>query len=160
MVQSLEDVEQLSQNFFYTPIGNRSYGVNRAHDFGLEFNAYVTSWNKNGVFIPQIESVTAVENIDDIISHEAVDGVMVGPYDLSGSLGVPGQTNAKIVKEACEKVIAACKQYNKGCCTQIQKPTKEIVSESIKDGYSFLILGSDLFILSEWAINTSKLFRK
>lgn len=159
MVQDIEDIENLSRNFYYTPTGNRSYGVNRAHDFGLKFDTYVNNWNNRGVFIPQIESVTAVENIDNIVSHEAVDGVMVGPYDLSGSLGVPGQTTSKVVKEACQKVIAACKQHMKGCCTQIQTPTKESISESIKNGYTFIILGSDLFILSDWATKTSNLFK-
>lgn len=154
MVESLVDVEKLVESFYYTPIGQRSYGVNRAHHYGLQFNRYIESWNDNGIFIPQIESIKGVENIDEIIAHPMVDAVMVGPYDLSGSLGVPGDTNCEIVRDACSEIIEACRRVGKGCCTQIQNPTSKNIQDALHAGYTFTFLGSDLFILSEWAKST------
>ena len=45
------------------PVGQRSYGVNRAHGYGFDFDDYTQSWNDSGVFIAQVETITAVENI-------------------------------------------------------------------------------------------------
>ena len=57
--------------------------------------------------IIQIESMTAVENIEEILKIKELDAVMVGPYDISGSLNVPGQTAHPEVRKACKKVIEA-----------------------------------------------------
>ncbi len=62
-------------------------------------------------FIAQIEAVGAVENIDEILNFKEVDGVMVGPYDISGSLKIPGQLDHPKVVAASKKVIQACKKY-------------------------------------------------
>lgn len=58
--------------------------------------------------IVMIESKQAVDNIEDILAVEGVDGVFIGPYDMSGSYGVTGQTDHPLVLEACHKVVRAC----------------------------------------------------
>ena len=151
MVNSEEQVNALAEQFFFTPKGSRSFGVNRAHGYGLMFSEYINSWNETGIFIPQIESKEAIENIESIVAHPAVDGVMIGPYDLSGSFGVPGETQHPKVRTACEKVIQACVKHGKGCCTQLQDTRISAINQAKEDGYTFFILGSDLFILSEWS---------
>ena len=70
-------------------------------------------WNQNSSFIIQVESIQAVNNIEKLLSFDEVDGVMVGPYDISGSLGFPGQTDHPKVIEASKKVITACEKYSK-----------------------------------------------
>lgn len=157
MVQNARDVEALVDSMYFTPLGKRSYGVNRAHNYGLNFDQYIESWNEKCVLIPQIESVEAVDNIDEIVAHDCVDAAMVGPYDLSGSLGVPGQTESALVLDACEKVIEACKKAGKGCCTQIQTPTEKNIKFALDKGFTFTILGSDLFIVADWAKKTTDL---
>ena len=57
-----------------------------------------------------IESKKAVENIDEILAVPGVDGVFIGPYDMSGSYGIPGQTGDPLVTGACDQVVAACKK--------------------------------------------------
>ena len=54
-----------------------------------------------------------MENIEDLVTHPEVDGVMIGPYDISGSLGVPGQVDHDKVIEASMKVIESCKKHGK-----------------------------------------------
>ena len=76
---------------------------------------------------------------------------MIGPMDLSGSLGIPGQTNHPDVIEASKKVIKACKKYGKSCGTQVSDTTDKAVNELFDLGYTFAILGSDLFVLWRWA---------
>ena len=70
----------------------------------------------------QVESIEAVNNIEELLAFDEIDAVMVGPYDISGSLGVPGQLNHPKVLEASKKVIDACEKYGKSCGTQLNDP--------------------------------------
>ena len=159
MVETSEEVNKISKYLKYPPIGNRTYGVNRAHSFGLNFKDYVNNWNEESILIVQIESKQGVKNIESIVSDPNVDGVMIGPYDLSGSLGVPGETSHPDVVDASKKVIEMCKQYNKSCATQISDPNLKNINKAIDEGYTFIILSSDLFVLSNWAQNMKKTIR-
>ena len=76
---------------------------------------------------------------------------MIGPYDLSGSLGVPGEINHPRVIDAAKSVIQTCQKYNKSCGTQISNPDRRNINDAIKEGYTFIILSSDLFVLSNWS---------
>ena len=160
MVETFEEVEKISKYLKYPPMGIRTFGINRAQDFGLNFENYVESWNENSILIIQIESKKGLENIDLITKHKSIDGIMIGPYDLSGSLGFPGELNNPVVDNACLKIIEACHNENISCGTQISIPTEKNIQEAIKKGYNFIILGSDLFILSEWSRRTSETMSK
>ena len=159
MVESVDEVGMISNYLKYPPLGRRTFGVNRAQDFGLNFDNYVSSWNDESILIIQIESKKGLENIDQITKHKCIDGIMIGPYDLSGSLGLPGEINHPTVENACLKIIEACRENNVSCGTQISIPTRENINDSINKGYSFIILGSDLFVLSEWSRTMNKTIR-
>lgn len=160
MVNNKQEIENLIQHIYYSPIGNRSYGVNRAHGYGFALNQYFSEWNKSASFIIQVESIEAVNNIEDLLSFEEVDGVMIGPMDLSGSLGVPGQTDHPSVIEASKKVIQMCEKYNKSCGTQVSETSEKAINELFGLGYTFAILGSDLFVLWRWAEEMKLIMKK
>ncbi len=160
MVNSAEDVKELLSYIKFPPRGNRSYGVNRAHGYGLDFHRYVNEWNDCSSFIIQVESIEAVNNIDELLDFEDVDGVMIGPYDISGSLGVPSQTSHPKVIEASKKVIKACEKWRKSCGTQVSVASMESVQQLFDQGYTYAILESDLFILSNWTENMKKLIER
>ncbi|MDC0239177.1 aldolase/citrate lyase family protein [Candidatus Thioglobus sp.] len=160
MVNNKEELQNIIQNIYYPPIGNRSYGVNRAHDYGFSLNEYFSEWNESTSFIIQIESIEAVNNIDDLLEFDEVDGVMIGPMDLSGSLGIPGQTNHPSVIEASKKVIKACEKYQKSCGTQVSDTTEKAIEDLFDLGYTFAILGSDLFVLWRWAEKMKNIMEK
>ena len=160
MVESYEEVEEISKNIKYPPIGKRTFGINRAQNYGLNFENYVDSWNDESILIIQIESKKGLENIDIIAKHKSIDGIMIGPYDLSGSLGFPGEINNPIVNEACLKIIDTCKTNKISCGTQISIPTEKNIKDAISKGYNFIILGSDLFVLSDWSKRTSETMSK
>jgi len=151
MVNTSEEVEVIINYIKYPPVGNRSYGVNRAHAYGFDFEEYIECWNSTSSFIIQVESIQAVENIDNLLAFDEIDGVMVGPYDISGSLGVPGQTSHPLVIEASKKVIKACEKAGKSCGTQVADVTESSVQVLFDMGYTYAILGSDLFVLWKWA---------
>lgn len=151
MVQNPEDVQKMIAWAKYPPLGRRGFGVSRAQGYGFDFKDYTQSWNDSSILIGQIESIGAVEQIDDILSSAELDGVMVGPYDISGSLGIPGQIEHKKVIDASLRVIAACKKKGKACGTQIVEPTAEKIRNAFKSGFTFVILSSDVFLLWKWA---------
>lgn len=159
MVNKPEEVQSLINDIKYPPLGKRSYGVNRAQAYGFDFDRYISNWNKESIFMIQVESIEAVENIESLVGFEEVDAVMIGPLDISGSLGVPGQTSHPLVIEASKKVINACKKYGKSCGTQVADSNMKSVQDLFDLGYTFAILGSDLFVLWKWAEEMKKLIK-
>ena len=97
----------------------------------------------------QVETIDAVKQIEPIVAHPAVDGVMVGPYDLSGSLGVPGQLAHPSVRAAARRVVAACAAGSKSCGIHLVRPRLEAIRAHLAEGFTFLILGSDIFNLAQ-----------
>ena len=157
MVNNYAQIEAISNFIKYPPLGERTYGVNRAHSYGLEFDSYVKNWNEESILIIQIESQEGVDNIEEITSHPSVDGVMIGPYDLSGSYGIPGDINNDIIQRASIKVIDACKRNGKSCGTQISEVNLENTTNVFNLGYTFIIMASDLFAITKWAKETKNL---
>ena len=151
MVKTADDVRNLINWSKYPPEGSRSFGIARGQGYGFDFDNYTANWNKVSSLIVQIESMQGVDNIEDILSCEGVDGAMIGPYDLSGSLGIPGQINHKDVVAAGQKVIAACKRSGKACGTHIIEPDSRTIADALKHGYTFIVLASDIFILWKWS---------
>ena len=159
-VSTRKDVEQLASWCKYPPIGTRSYGVARAQGYGFAFDEYVRTWNDRSALVIQIESIQAVEAAETLLRHEAVDGAMIGPYDISGSLGLPGQLDHPRVRAACERFVAACRNAAKGCGTQLIEPTAARVAATLEAGYTFIVLASDVFVLWKWSEQMRSLVRR
>ena len=157
MVETPDQVAHLIDCIKYPPLGRRTYGVNRAHGYGLDFDAYIDTWNSSSIFLLQIESSLGVQNIHKLLAFDEVDGVMIGPLDLAGSLGVPGQTKHPLVLEASQTVIEACKQFGKSCGTQVADANSSEIDFLFDLGYSYAILGSDLFVLTKWVSDMQSL---
>ncbi len=160
MVNTCAEAEEQVRLQKFPPLGQRSYGINRAHGYGFDFKPYIDTWNESGVLIVQVESITGVKNIKDLVKVPGLDAVMVGPYDISGSLGVPGETNHPKVLEATRCVVEACADSGISCMTQIADVQRDAVEDAFEQGYTSVILGSDLFILWKWAADMKSLISK
>jgi 2-keto-3-deoxy-L-rhamnonate aldolase RhmA len=112
-VSTTAELDEIARAALYPPLGERSIGLTRAHGYGLRFTEYLTS--KSYAIIIQIESVAGVENAAALIKHSAVDAVIIGPYDLSSSYGVPGLIDSPVVAGSIASVLALCKQAGKPC---------------------------------------------
>ena len=154
-----EEVARIADWFLYPPEGKRGYGVGRAQGYGFSFARYTSGWNRRGILLIQIENIEGVETAERLLAHPAVDGAMVGPYDISGSLGIPGQLDHPRVQEACAEIIRACRKQGKACGTQIVEPTPARVRAALQRGYTFVMLASDVFILWKWGEGMGKIIR-
>ncbi len=150
-VATSEEVEAVIGWVKYPSRGRRGYGIARGQGYGFDFAEYTSTWNEVSTVIVQIESIQAVENIDKILSYDEIDAVMIGPYDISGSLGIPGQIEHKKVKDAAQRVIDACIRHSKSCGTQVTEPDLKNVEEQFNSGFTFVVLASDIFLLWKWS---------
>ncbi len=112
-VSTTAELDEIARAALYPPRGERSIGLTRAHGYGLRFHEYLS--HKSYAIIIQIESVAGVENAAALIEHPVVDAVIIGPYDLSSSFGVPGAIDSKQVAGAINSVLTLCKQAGKPC---------------------------------------------
>ena len=133
----------------YSPEGSRGVGLARAHGYGLNFQEYVDSANEQVTVIVQAEHARAVENIEDIARVPGVDAVLVGPYDLSASLGKMGQVDDPVVVQAIEHVTVTCRDA--GIPLGIFGVTLDAVRPWIERGFTLLVVGVDLMLLAQAA---------
>lgn len=150
-VRTTEEVQRIVSWCKYPPVGQRGYGISRAQGYGFDFDATSADWNQRSTLIIQIESQEGAEDAEELLENPSVDGVMVGPYDISGSLGIPGQIDHPRVAAACAKVVEACRKKGKACGTQLVDPTQERITAAFQNGYTFVVLSSDVFVLWKWS---------
>ena len=115
MVETKEIAETLVKYSKYQPVGGRGYTAGGGHtDYkGGKHSELMEQGNAKVIAIAQIETRQSVENAEDIASVEGIDVLLIGPNDLSLSLGIPGDMMNPIELEAIAKVAAACKKYGK-----------------------------------------------
>jgi 2-dehydro-3-deoxyglucarate aldolase/4-hydroxy-2-oxoheptanedioate aldolase len=158
LVNSPEEARRSVEFAKYPPLGSRSVGVGRAHDYGLKFKQYVDSANDSVALIIQIEHIRAVENLDEILSTQGIDGVFIGPYDLSASMGLMGQVEHPRVQEAVSLVRRSCQQ--KGIPVGAFSMTSEGAIEHLRSGCGFVAVGTDLYFLSQAAKEALETIRR
>lgn len=129
----------------YAPLGARGVGLARAHGYGMSFQDYVESANDQVAVVVQAEHKEAVENIEAIVQVEGVDAVLLGPYDLSASLGKMGQIDATEVIEAIEHITQTCLKANMPL--GYFGVTAEAVKPYIDKGYTLIVSGVDTLLL-------------
>lgn len=151
MVNTKADAELAVSMCKYPPQGTRGVGLARAQGYGKDFDSYVTNANEHTLVIVQIEHIDAVNNIDDILSVPGIDGTFIGPYDLSMSLGVPGQLSHPSVVAAKEKVLKAvlAKKLAAGIHYVQPSTAEEDCAAGIKEGYTFIAVGTDILFLGD-----------
>jgi len=151
MVKSKEDALEAIDYAKYPPVGKRGVGLFRAQKYGLGFDEYKNWVNEELVIIAQIEHIKAVENIEEIINTEGIDGVIIGPYDLSGSMGYPGEYERSDVKKAIEDVLLACKKNSVPSGFHVIESDSSKLKERIAQGCTFLAYSLDFFFLGDSA---------
>lgn len=157
-VHNAGQVEQLVRWGRYFPAGSRGLGFGRAQGYGLKVGEYLETANESILLSVQAESAEAVQNIESIVRVQGLDAVLVGPYDLSASMGLPGQVDHPDVKAAIQRVAEACQQV--GMPTGIFGLTAEAVKPYIERGFRFIVAGVDTVMLGKAAQSLLNQLRK
>lgn len=151
-VNSVQEAKDAVSAVKYPPKGTRGVGLARAQGYGIDFEDYKKWNNNNSIVIVQIENILGVENLEGIISVEGVDGFIVGPYDLSASLGVPGEfENPKYLQamDTINKVINKSSTIAAGF--HVVPLETGMVLDKIKEGYCFLAYSLDSLFIADYA---------
>ena len=153
MINTKADAELAVSMTKYPPLGSRGVGVARAQGYGNNFDAYVTNANADTLLLVQIEHREAVENIENILSVTGIDGVFIGPYDLSLSLGIPGKLNHPDILAAKQKVLTATLAHGLIAGMHFVQPQTAAsdCQKAISEGYRFIALGTDILFLGDSA---------
>jgi 2-dehydro-3-deoxyglucarate aldolase/4-hydroxy-2-oxoheptanedioate aldolase len=145
LVNTREEAEYAVRAMKYPPAGERGAGLGRAQCYGLHMGEYLQTANDEVQTLVMIEHVQAVENIEGILAVKGVDSVMVGALDLSGSMGLLGQTSHASVEGAVQRVLAACKKARVPC--GIITTDSDAANRRIREGFTNIILGIDILTL-------------
>ena len=151
MVNTRADAELAVKAIKYPPLGFRGVGLARAQGYGQTFNDYVARANDDSLLIVQIEHIDAVRNIDEICSVPGIDGTFIGPYDLSMSMGIPGQLDHPDVARARRRVLEATLARGLTAGIHLVHPDRAAASIGtvIAEGYRFIALGTDILFLGD-----------
>jgi 2-keto-3-deoxy-L-rhamnonate aldolase RhmA len=142
-VSTAAEVDEIARAALYPPRGERSVGIARAQGYGTRFEECLRT--QDYAIVVQIETAAGVRNAEAIIGHAAVDAVVIGPYDLSGSFGIPGKIEAPEVVAGIASVQALCKKAGKPC--GIFAAAAEKAKAYADAGFDLIAVGMDCSIL-------------
>lgn len=146
-VNTAEQAANVVQWARYAPQGSRGVGLARAHGYGRRFKEYVETANDRTVVVVQAEHIQAVENIEAIVKVPGVDAVLLGPYDLSASLGKMGQIDDPTVVAAIDRVTEVCQRAKMPL--GYFGVTAAAVQPFIERGYTLITAGVDSLMLGQ-----------
>jgi len=153
-VNSAEEAERIVRMCKYPPRGTRGVGIGRAHGYGLKFKEYVAKANDDIAVILQAENTNAVENIAEIVQVPDIDAVLIGPYDLSASMGKMGSINDDEVQAAIASVTECCRDA--GIPLGIFADSAESAAPFIEQGYTLIAISTDCLHMVQGARATLK----
>jgi 2-dehydro-3-deoxyglucarate aldolase len=151
MVKTAAEARAAVREAKYPPRGTRGFGYARANLYGADFAAHIASANDQIAMVMQIEHKDAIAELDAILEVDGVDGLFIGPLDLSGSMGIPGQLEHPQMQAALERYRDACRAHGKAAGLHIIRPTEDAIRRAVEQGYTLLALGLDNVFMEQAA---------
>lgn len=125
----------------------RGVGYCRANVFGRDFDDYRQNVAGQIFLVAQIENIRAVENLESMLAHPRLDAIMVGPYDLSGSMGLTGRFDDPAFRAVMERISQCCRRMGKPMGLHIVQPDPHALEREIAAGCRFIAYGIDSVFL-------------
>lgn len=154
MVPQVNDVQQAKEVIFhakYPPAGNRGAALRRAHSLYRKGSPaeYMKQANEDTIIAVQAETPESIQNLEGIASVPGIDIIFVGPFDLSISMGFPGEVNHPREVEAIERVVSICRR--RGLTAGIHLFDVSTIRMWIEKGMRFVSYSSDVSFLADAA---------
>ena len=146
MVESEEQAKLIADSCKYPPVGRRGAAFTISHDdyTGGDVAAKQQHLNENTLLIAQIETAGGLENVEKIAQVDGINVLWIGQYDLSNSLGIPGQFDHPRFSEAVDRVISAADANDKA--GGYMPLSIEDAQLRIDQGFRCLAYGGDLWL--------------
>jgi len=147
MVESAVQLITVRDACRWPPAGTRGVGFSRANLFGKHFEAYREE-AQAPLLVAMIEHSRAVEGIEEILAVEGLDAILIGPYDLSASMGCTGQFDDPVFIATMERIRTLCHQANTHCGVHVVMPDADELKQRINEGYRFIAYSIDSVFLN------------
>lgn len=147
MIGSVAAAQAALDAVYYPPRGRRGVGLARAQGYGAKFAEYLAAVDEHGVVVLQIEHFEAVKSLPAILSVPGVDATIIGPYDLSASMGKPGRYDDPDVALVLEEYERVSLQHGIPMGYHVVETEPERVTARIARGYRFLGYSVDFLFL-------------
>lgn len=144
-IYTAEQVKSIVSACRYPPLGTRGIAGGRAHKYGLDFMDTLQRSNEQVLVFVQIETKEAVDNVDEIMAIEGLDGVLVGPADLSAALGKTLDFETAEFHQAIDKILASAKKFGKPAGFYCNSPQE--AKQRFAQGFKFANICNDASIL-------------
>jgi 2-dehydro-3-deoxyglucarate aldolase len=148
-IESANEVRKIHDAIYYYPKGNRGVAYSRSNVYGANFKKYLKNSKKN-LIIGMIETKLGVDNLKSILNCKLLNGVFIGPYDLSSSLGAPGNFKTKKFKNALSNILKISKEFKIPCGIHVLDKKLKNYKKIIKKGYSFIAYMTDSITISNY----------
>ena len=155
MIENAEQLMMVQNACCWPPVGTRGVGFSRANIFGKNFESYKKE-AQSPLLIAQIEHINAVNNLDEILQVNGLDAIIVGPYDLSASMGITGEFDSQEFTDIMDSIINCCKKHHLPCGDHVVQPNSKLLKKRISEGYRFLAYSIDAVFL----YNSTQLINK
>jgi len=146
-VETATQLESLIAACKWPPAGARGVGFSRANLYGKYFDNYKVESQMSFV-VAQVESAIAVASIAEIATVHGLDAIMIGPYDLSASLGRTGDLRHPEVQTAIQQVMTACRSIGVASGIHVVQPSPSDLNDAIAAGHRFIAYGTDMLFLA------------
>ncbi|MDP8924751.1 MAG: aldolase/citrate lyase family protein [Chloroflexota bacterium] len=146
LVESVEQARMIVRSAKYPPVGRRGAAFGVAHDDydNSDFLATITRSNEELLVIAQIETTAGVENVEAIAQVEGIDCLWVGHFDLTNSMGIPGQFDHPRYMDAIKRVVDACNRS--GIAAGFMPTTPDMAVDYIERGFRAIAYSGDLWL--------------
>ena len=149
MVQSAKQLQRVIDAASWPPSGNRGVAFSRANLFGKNFEKYIEEAQKP-LLVAMIEHVNALNELDDILKVAGLDAILIGPYDLSASMGITARFDEQDFTEAMQAIKAKADKAKIACGIHVVDPDTSELKQKISDGYRFIAYSIDSVILEKF----------
>ncbi len=146
-IDTVKEVEQAVSYCKYPPLGVRGVAPTRATGYGKHFDEYLKKANDVVLTIVHCETKAFLDILPDAVKVPGLDCIFLGPYDLSVSLGYPGELDHPQVKRAIEHFADVCNKAN--MCTGIYVRNAEDAKLRISQGFRYIAYAVDIVVLTE-----------
>ncbi len=152
MINNANQLNKIRNACCWPPNGTRGVGYSRANLFGKNFESYKKE-AQSPLLIAQIEHLDAVNILDELLQVNGLDAIIVGPYDLSASMGITGKFDSQEFTDVMDGIINCCKKYNVPCGDHVVQPNQKLLEKRIDQGYRFIAFGTDGVFIYNSSLN-------
>jgi len=147
MINSAEQLEMVREAIQWPPAGKRGVAFSRANLFGKNFNEYIME-AQQPLLVAMIEHVDALKNLEDILQVDGLDAILIGPYDLSASMGISAEFDNQEFIEVIKEVLSQADIKKVPCGIHVVMPDNLELKNKIEDGYKFIAYSIDSVFLN------------